>query len=130
MSAAELRQAAETLRGRAKAATPGTWGVGNRTNIATEVEQHVPGSYSYKHAIASLDETDYSDEYVDPRENWAGEEEDAAYIVTMQPGVGLALADWLDWTFDQGHDGDMDDNGCSECAPALAVARLINGGAS
>ena len=44
--------------------------------------------------------------------------------------LASAVADWLDWTFDQGHSGDMDDNGCSECAPALAVARLINGGAS
>lgn len=62
-------------------------------------------------------------------EGGVGSTNDADFIATMHPGVGLALADWLDWTFDQGHEGDADDSGCSECAPALAVARLINGGA-
>ena len=44
------------------------------------------------------------------------------------PVYEAALTDWLEWTYDQGHEGDMDDNGCSECEPALEVARLINGG--
>ena len=48
---------------------------------------------------------------------------DAAYIATMHPGVGLALADWLD---------DLADHGASDLMPmergAFAVADLILGG--
>lgn len=62
------------------------------------------------------------------RREWGGDQNARNY--PRSSAIHLALADWLDWTYDQGHSGDMDDNGCSECAPALEVARLINGGAA
>jgi hypothetical protein len=75
------------------------------------------------------------------------------YIATMHPGVGLALADWLDATAcplgctvegrrfpycsaceDSTYDHDCPDPvKCDHTPPfrnALALARLINGGAS
>ena len=121
MSAAELRQAAETLRVRAAAASTGPW------------ESFVLGSEGYA-VVADRPETERRRSRVRVArfgwEDWDTDKANATWVATMHPGVGLALADWLDWTFDQGHEGDADDSGCSECAPALAVARLINGGVS
>ena len=59
------------------------------------------------------------------RMEWGGKTNAKNY--PRSSAIHLALADWLEWTYDQGHSGDMDDNGCDECAPALTVARLING---
>lgn len=67
MSAARLREAARVLRERAEAATPGPWEM-FRDPIGIHVE-----SGGERGLIA-----------------------DAVYIATMHPGVGLALADWLD----------------------------------
>lgn len=110
MSAAELRKAAETLRGLAEAVE------------ARESWSFSPG-----------------------RDGMVGDPASAAllaFINTMSPGVGLALADWLDtagadlWAY-----GPLCEcgSGCNDCDDslwephvrrALAVARLINGGAS
>lgn len=81
MSADELRQAAETLRTRATMATPGPWETGERCvwglslspSKNYEVVTDGPGG-----------------------EGGVGSTDDADYIATMHPGVGLALADWLD----------------------------------
>jgi hypothetical protein len=96
MSAERLREAAKVLRERAEAATPGRWGVGNGDTVATEVEQVSRSGFRFEHTIARLDDLDYDDDYAEPRSNDARPEDDALWIATMQPSVGLALADWLD----------------------------------
>lgn len=71
----ELRAAAEKLRALSQAATEGPWRcIPNET--AVEV-----WSRSAKWELASV-----------------GTDEDAAYVAAMHPGVGLALAAWLDGT--------------------------------
>lgn len=118
MSAAELRQAAETLRERAGAATPGPW-------FVDEV-----GDFGDKSAVMEI-------------VRWRGltnnahfdeDRPTADYVATMHPGVGLALADWLDRAAEKRAGGE-DLLGTSrfstddDRAP-IALARLINGGAS
>lgn len=108
MSAEELRQAAETLRARAIDATPGPWESGERCiwgltlspNRTDEVVVDGPGG-----------------------EGGVTSTEDADYIATMHPGVGLALADWLSHyaaVLDAQHPIAFADD-------AIAVARFING---
>jgi len=121
-SAGELRRAAEKLRGLATRATPGPWGVGNGTDIASEVEQLSRGSFSYRHKIASLDDMDYDPDYVAPRANLATEEDDAAYIAAMDPRLAVALVDALIQA------ADMEDSyGHHNNQPLEEIARLING---
>jgi hypothetical protein len=124
MSAAELRQAAETLRERAEAANTD--------------EARRP----------------YSDPSIAPvsPEEWGalvggdylgGEIGD--YCATMHPGVGLALADWLDkagadwFAFGDEDHHRPEHEPCDYCdddpygphlRSALTIARLINGGAA
>ena len=76
MSADRLREAARVLRERAEAATSPPW-------------EARPGPLE-GHWVAGLGGM--------PCRPIPGliEDEDAAYIATMHPGVGLALADWLD----------------------------------
>ena len=114
MSADILRRAAALLREKSEKATPGPWL--HERNLGRLPANTVLGPVRGvgRDLPVTLDALG----------------RDAAFIATMHPGVGLALADWLDWTFDQGHSGDMDDNGCDECRPALAVARLILGESS
>ena len=77
MTADRLRQAARVLRERAEAATPGPW--------LTHDEDGDP--YIAPPATGALLITAHPLEVA--RAN-------AAYIATMHPGVGLALADWLE----------------------------------
>lgn len=116
MSGAELSKAAETLRKRAEAATDGPW-IPFGTSIGVTVKGctcagTAPG-YPQHESYCGTDGP-----IVD------ASEPDIAYIATMHPGVGLALADWLDdaatWAEETGN---VDRH-------ALTVARLINGGAS
>ena len=111
MSADELRQAAETLRARAQASSRAPWVVDGEGDLeGTEVRaargagptvaQTVPLGYERRRA-------------------------NAAYIATMHPGVGLALADWLD---DEAKAAGYHENRI--IPSALTIARLINGGAS
>ena len=103
MSAAELRQAAETLRELAEAV------------YARESWSFSPGT----------------DRMVgDPASSAL-----LAFIQAMSPGVGLALADWLDAVADDAQSNDEFDgfdphSVISGYGPAMAVARLINGGQS
>lgn len=92
MSAAELRRAAEALRGRADNATSGPW-EGRHGSVTSELFVIAEARSFKPHS-------------------------DMAYIATMHPGVGLALADWLDERAED-YVGKAD-----EC---LRVARLING---
>jgi hypothetical protein len=117
MSAAELRKAAETLRHLTTQATEGPW------------VQH-PGA---RQLIVTADGTE-----VVARQCAVA---NAPYVARMHPGVGLALADWLDdiaagWMWDDEEPGVVDFDGDrltfeeSLDTRALTLARLINGGAS
>ena len=87
MSADILRRAAAVLRERAEAATPGPWeamehdsnpgdeGVCLLGAAATVTGSHMIG---YFHVLSQ-----------------AEQEANGAYAATMHPGVGLAIADWL-----------------------------------
>lgn len=98
----ELRTAATRLRSLATAATPGPW------------EQTGIGDYGWAvhfgHAAAGV-ETEDSDQG----------RADADYIATMHPGVGLALAAWLESEAEFGVNPGID-------PAALTVARAITGG--
>jgi hypothetical protein len=102
-SAAELRKADATLRERALLASQGPW----------ESDQRRMTVWA-----------DHGDCQV-VRSDVDGPDADLDYIATMHPGVGLALADWLEveagyqWT-----------TSTERSNAALTVARLINGGAS
>ena len=114
MSAAELRQAAETLRAYANGSTPGPW------VACQEVDGVLAGQWTTVRAagarVVTVGQT---------RRHHASEAEiNVGYIAAMDPRVGLALAAWLDkagadW-FALGDD----------LTEALTIARLINGGAA
>lgn len=96
MSAEELRKAAETLRQRVGTTMPGPWW---RDGITVRGGPEGRSVASATNAVRA----------------------NAEYVATMHPGVGLALADWLDAEF------------AHEFGPtehAITIARLINGGAS
>lgn len=83
MSADRLREAARVLRERAQAATSGPWEASTSTNP------------TYVAQVGHLAERDPS--YIaacGPAS--VGGDHAASYIATVHPGVGLALADWLD----------------------------------
>jgi hypothetical protein len=88
MSADLLRKAAEILRKRAEAATPGPWSHYPDT-FRSDMPVHRLGSNAAQNAGG------IGDVGLTPAEHAHGLA-DAAYIATMHPGVGLALADWLD----------------------------------
>lgn len=125
MSAAELRQAAETLRGFAQKATPGPWT--GRAEVAC-----------YDHGCSDptrpADGACYGVRVSAPSESYflsgprhhdlARAEGDAGLIATMHPGVGLALADWLDRAA-VALDAGVDDNWPVLISP-VHLARLIN----
>jgi hypothetical protein len=109
MSAAELRQAAETLRERVKAATDGPWNVGASGFMARVV-------YGPEESLFGE----------------AGKAEDATYIAIMHPGVGLALANWLDIiaSKEKAREGIDSPIPVLYLPEALTIARAINGGPS
>lgn len=114
MSAAELRQAANTLRGWAEKATSGPWEArlgGDHAWVALyDDEEKIPEGES----LPSFEQGGSATSY------------DAAYIATMHPGVGLALAAWLD---DEARA--VAAYHANKANPfALDLARLINGSAS
>jgi hypothetical protein len=105
VSAAELRKAAETLRERAKAADAPPW---EQDGVVGSPWNDLIVNDASNGIIADCDTSD----------------ENAAYIATMHPGVGLALAEWLDQCADRLHRGHHTGSRHSH-----AIARLINGGA-
>ena len=114
MSAAELRQAAEKLRAYANGSTPGPW------SACQEVDGVLAGQWTTVRAgtarIVTVGQT---------RRHHASEAEiNVGYIATVDPRVGLALADWLDKAAADWFALSDDLN------EAIAIARLINGGAA
>jgi hypothetical protein len=121
MSAAELRQAAETLRTRAEDATPGRWqAVGRSVRIHN---QSVGLCYREQGGAIDKDQC----------------QKDARYIASVDPEVGDALADLLD-AIAKRTDEVCDatptvafgervcEQSLSGYNEALAVARLVNSG--
>lgn len=113
----ELRTAAQTLRDLATAATPGPWRqhdthLGQHGHTATVLsgERNTTELRAWLPTMSH----DYWDE---TRNVW----NDATYIAAMHPGVGKALADWLDWQASA-----VDEARIAIPAAALAVARQIN----
>ncbi|MFE2832231.1 hypothetical protein ACFXI6_14455 [Streptomyces mirabilis] len=134
MSAAEeLRAAAEKLRTLATEATPGPW---------RQHDTHL-GQYGHTATVLSGEGNDtdlrawlpsMSQESWDEARNvW----NDAAYMAALHPGVGLALADWLDETATEVTAAEgteyalhPDGGAFASWEAALAVARAVNGSAS
>jgi hypothetical protein len=117
MSAAELRQAAEALRGLASEVPPSDWweyGLDGR-KMRNDGDWIVD---SNKRLIAG-NIGSYSDSTAKAI---------ATYIATMQPSVALALADLLDTV--EGALAAGGNPNAQVAVHALAVARLINGGAA
>lgn len=117
----ELRAAAERLRVLATEATPGPW---------RQHDTHL-GQYGYTATVLSGERnatelrawlpTMSQGPWGEARNVWA----DAGYIATMHPGVGAALAAWLDSLTGI----DISEHAAlpEEYRHALAVARAING---
>jgi hypothetical protein len=117
-AADQLRRAAATLRERAGAATPGPW----QHSDANEGTMHHPGWMVTNDA--------FHNPPADEDAPWlavelhTGVEADAAYIATVDPAVGLALADWLDGI----SNAERHEVNGADLHHALAVARAILGG--
>lgn len=99
----ELRTAAEKIRTHAEGAATGPWTVNGWGNIETANSEEVA-------EVWPLNNRDHN----------------AAYVAVMHPGIGTALADWLETTADYatvsvGHP--------THVTRAIAVARAINGSA-
>ncbi|MCX5336921.1 hypothetical protein [Streptomyces sp. NBC_00140] len=107
----EIRAAAEQLRKLAEAATDGPW-----ISETSPVYGFRVGTVNMRAWVAFTG--DYADE---PDESGP----DAAYIAAIHPGVGLALADWLDYEADLMGPGS---ERRGRTTRALAVARAILGG--
>jgi len=113
VSAAELRQAATLLRERAEGATTGDGATLSREWVSDLTYM------SRRYEVYARDEGTVIAANLD---RWSSD-----YIATMHPGVGLALADWLEVHARNLDGGLMIESGAS---PAVQLARLINGGAS
>lgn len=113
MSATELWKAAGTLRDRSTAAFAPPW---TRTGEKGSPWDDLVKNDADWSLVADCDTS----------------EENAAYIATVHPGVGLALAEWLNVAARHVASHDCEANcaypdGCGSTKGALAVARLING---
>lgn len=161
----ELRQAAETLRERAGAATPGPWETGDRWHIqgagfcpckpewgpAVKARREINGERMDSHAhrihanwwphgvfTRDLQSDGFSHNVANDTDEYGYmTDADADWIVTMHPGVGLALADLLDALAEAHIHAPDSDAAMSVYAlpgmdgsPQVRLARLINGGAS
>lgn len=115
----ELRTAAAKVRSLACSATEAPW-------TRWRDQEHIPGWDGFLMIGDSAEPTEDNDG--DPVAKVYAES-DASYIVVMHPGVGMALADWLDATA-----AALEKHAPAEWharlePQALAVARQINGGA-
>lgn len=93
--AERLRAAADTIERTANDATPGPWGIGNGSTVASEVEQLSRGSFSCRYTITDLDSGfNYGEDPEDDgwRENGAGPEDDAAHVALWDPPTALLAA--------------------------------------
>ncbi len=114
-AADELHAAAERLRRLAGAATAGPW--------AWRTDQ--PGQFQlvHPHQIAGFPVHPLN--VLKANNAWPPTDADAAYIAAMHPGVGMALAEWLDDTARH-----VESTAAQNAEGAFTLARLINGGAS
>jgi hypothetical protein len=87
------------IRNRTHNATPGPWGVGNRTEIALDVKQDGPGCFSYTVKLATVIEDDdrqddvyYLNPQTQPR-TVASAEGDALFIAHARQDVEDLLAE-------------------------------------
>lgn len=95
MSAEVLREAAKVLRERAQAASPGPW--------EASISDSDHSKYEFSCSVITEDVADLVCGF-DALWRIGGNERhgrddgrhDAAYIATVSPPVGLALADWID----------------------------------
>ena len=101
-----LRKAADRLRSLATEATPGRWDWQNAYRDPNECSVYHPHE-SMRGSVGVAGRMDFHN---------------AEYIATMHPGVGVALAEWLDFSADVWGDGQMSNRAV---APALAVARAV-----
>lgn len=110
MSAELLREAAGVLRERAEMATPGTWVHNPINGVHTMIGSCIATTHRHVEDARRAD---------------------AAYIATMRPSVGLAIAEWL--LIEAHHvashecEAQCPPDGCDEVHAATAVARLILG---
>ena len=114
-----LRRAAEVLRERAGVATPGPWEpyvLGSEGYDVRGPQTSIPGrriARSTRVARCGYEE-------------WEVDKANAAYIATVDPTVGLALADWLErFTISTAEDPETAALFSGEVEDALAVARAI-----
>lgn len=120
--AAELQAAADKIRALVAAATRGPW-------TAVPMMYHgAESGYWEVHAPDSEGVVSHQ-----THEGGGASGPDAAYIAALHPSVGAALAEWLERAGEhvrlQALCCDNGEHQCSEiAAPALAVARQINGG--
>jgi hypothetical protein len=121
MSADELHKAAEVLRERATAATEGPWRVCAEGSEGSRIAPDSGDKRERTRFIGIMNGR------VQPEDG-----RNARYAATMHPGVGLALADWLDQCAKGACcDGCMADPAADPLREqALRIARLINGSAS
>ena len=92
MSAELLRQAATILRERATVATPGPWRFTDSETVDDVWEAGLAVVNDERQPVAFVADQWYE-------ENEPGDVTpllDATWMATMHPGVGLALADWLE----------------------------------
>jgi len=87
------------IQGRTDNATPGPWGVGNRTEIALDAKQDSPGCFSYTVKLATVIEDDdrqddvyYLNPATQPRAV-ASAEDDALFIAHARQDVEDLLAE-------------------------------------
>jgi len=90
VSADRLREAARVLRERAGAIGAAPWCA--REELAEVIPGQAGGSMYYRSSVYGFDSWQKGNTpYIASANSMTG----AAYIATMHPGVGLALADWL-----------------------------------
>jgi hypothetical protein len=87
MSADLLREAAEVLRALSNGATDGPWAAGHECDGVLAERRTVVRADGKR--VVTVGQTR-------PHHHGPEAEVNVAYIATMHPGVGLALADWLD----------------------------------
>lgn len=128
--AATLRRAAEKIRKLAAQSTGAPWETTWRGQ-----EYHLDG---YRDGdLEPISEWTYAIATWEPEASEQRAECDTAnadYMAAMHPGVGLALAEWLDTVARHCADGyvccDSGEHRCETVAPALSVARAVLGGGS
>jgi hypothetical protein len=122
-----LTAAAKLLRERATAATPGPWSWNRWHSNTCPADCNDPACFlllvGSPHAMVGSADVDRPEVFAVERSVQERGEDDAAWIALMHPGVGLALADWLDDAAEGDAQGEINPY-------TLAVARQFLGGES